>query len=90
MSDLPALSTMDVKIGDSVQLKTGGPPMAVENVNVYKEIVKTNKRGEPTEERIIEERTTVDCVWFTSGDGVGEWHGPFRANFNLALLDSKV
>ncbi len=77
---LPALTTDDVSVGDTIHLKSGGPPMTVERIN----IVALDRAT------IDEDKTTIDCVWFTAHPDGGEWSGPSRATFALKLLDSKV
>ena len=66
-----------VRVGDKIRLKSGGPDMTVERINVMRSAI----HPQP----IDEDQTTVDCVWFTAHQ-IDGWSGPFRATFALKLI----
>lgn len=67
---------MDLKIGDVVQLKSGGPLMTVEDVKG----LEPNRLAVLTEESDF--KPTVKCVWFTG-------NGELEENYFITIVLSR-
>lgn len=98
---LTPLSSGDVKIGNILKLKSGGPRMTVEAVNVHyhgepkhatkvsrEEFLMRGLRGQTPEPTVDEAKTTISLVWFTETADKG-WVLS-RDEIRLSLLDSEV
>lgn len=67
---------MELKVGDIVRLKTGGPKMTVNRVGPY---------GSPDDHDHLASNAEVQTAWFSDDEGC--WNGPFADIFGMDALE---